>query len=198
MFYIISQVLIFCALVIDLVGKCLKSKKQILTCSIIAAMFYVSSYLFLFTWLGAIANALNLIRMLWYILLDERHCSYRYYLIPMIVTSVIFIGSLIIFWNGPADLFLLYAALVYAVGFSFRNDLITRITIILASIGWLIFNFTLHAYVNMFCDITGMVIAFIGIIVYNILPYKKNKKQSELQGDEVNIKDAIFDNINSN
>lgn len=197
MFYIISQVLIFCALVIDLVGKCLKSKKQILTCSIIAAIFYVSSYLFLFTWLGAIANALNFIRLLWYILLDNKQSPYRYYLIPMIVTIVLFTVSLVIFWKGPTDLLVLYITIIYSVGYSFKNDLMTRITIILASVGWFIFDFTLHAYVNMFCDVTGLVIAFIGIIVYNILPYRKNKKQSEFQGDEVNIKDANFENINN-
>ena len=95
--YITSQVLVFVGLIIDLIGRCLKHKNQILFFNVTASLFYVSSYLFLQSWLGAIANGLNLIRNIWYMRLDEKEYKPVSYVLPACLVTSIFVISLIIF-----------------------------------------------------------------------------------------------------
>lgn len=75
--YITSQILVFIGLIIDLIGKCLKRKGQVLTFNIIASIFYTLSYVFLISWLGVIVNFLNLVRSLWFVYLTKKDSGYK-------------------------------------------------------------------------------------------------------------------------
>ncbi len=78
--YITSQILVFIGLIIDLIGKCLKRKGQVLTFNIIASIFYTLSYVFLISWLGVIVNFLNLVRSLWFVYLTKKDSGYKKYI----------------------------------------------------------------------------------------------------------------------
>lgn len=175
--YITSQVLVFVGLIIDLIGRCLKNKKQVLEFNICASIFYISSYLFLQTWLGAIANAINFLRNLHYVFLDKKGNPYYHYLIPMTLAIVVFISCLICFWTGTLDLFLLASVIITTVGFSFKRDLLTRITILINSLLWAVYNFSVKGYVNFACDLIGLTIVIVSLIIYNIIPKIKNDKE---------------------
>ena len=164
--YITSQVLVFVGLIIDLIGRCLKHKNQILFFNVTASLFYVSSYLFLQSWLGAIANGLNLIRNVWYMRLDEKEYKPVSYVLPACLVTSIFVISLIIFWQNALDLVLLLSILLVTIGFAFKNVLVVRLTIIANSIVWAIYNFTIGGYVNFACDIIGLIITIISLLYY--------------------------------
>ena len=176
--YITSQILVFIGLIIDLVGRCLKNKKQVLFFNIIASLFYVSSYLFLQTWLGAIANGLNLIRNISYVIFDIKQKPYWVYLIVIVTSISIFSVVLSILWTSTLDLFLLISVIITTIGFSFKNVLLTRLTILTNSLLWAVYNFSVKGYVNFACDLIGLSIVIASLTVYHIAPLikKKNKK----------------------
>ena len=181
--YVTSQIIVFIGLIFDLIGRCLKRKNQVLIFNVIASLFYVSSYLFLTSWLAAIANALNLIRNLWYIHLTNLGSRYNKFIIAIISIMSIFILSLFIFWNNNLDLILLASMLISTIGFSFKNMLYLRIFIIINSSLFLTYNFTIQGYVNMFCDLIGIIITITAIIIYHLIPYIKNKKLNKISNN---------------
>lgn len=175
--YITSQILVFIGLVIDLTGRCLKRKKNFLFFNVTAPLFYVSSYIFLNSWLGAMANGLNLIKNCFYIYFDKNSKNYKYYILTMVVIIAVFSVSLFIFWKSVLDLFLLASLIILCVGFAFKKILIARITLILNSLIWLVYNFSLKGYVNMICNLSGIVISLSAIIIYDCVPYFKRKQK---------------------
>ena len=183
--YITSQILVFIGLIIDLVGRCLKSKKQVLLFNTIASIFHVSSYLFLQSWLGAIANGINLVRNVCYVNFDKKNASYHIYLITIVLSILVFSISLTFLWTSALDLFLLASVIITTVGFSFKNVILTRISIMTNSSLWTVYNLSIKGYVNMACNLVGIIIALGSLIIYNIIPkIKKNKNKSE-QKDEI-------------
>ena len=177
--YITSQVLVFVGLLIDLVGRCFKHKKQILFFNVTASLFYVSSYLFLQSWLGAIANGLNLLRNIWYMRLDEEESKQTSYILPACLITSLFVISLGIFWKNALDLVLLLSMLLVTIGFSFKNVLVVRWTIVVNSIVWGIYNFSIAGYVNFACDMIGLTIALVSIIYYHYMPHKMEQNKVE-------------------
>lgn len=177
--YITSQILVFVGLLIDLVGRCFKHKNQILFFNVTASLFYVSSYLFLQSWLGAIANGLNLLRNIWYLRLDEKEYKTSYYIFPICIITGLFVVSLGIFWKSALDLILLLSMLLVTIGFSFKKVLVVRLTIVANSIVWAIYNFSIGGYVNFACDMIGLTIALVAIIYYHCIPHKIKENKTD-------------------
>lgn len=81
-----------------------------------------------------------------------------------------------IFWNNALDLILLASISISTIGFSLKNMFHVRISMLINGFLFIVYNFTLQGYVNMFCDLTGIIISITSIIIYDIIPYIKNKK----------------------
>ena len=177
--YIASQILVFIGLVIDLIGRCLKNKNQVLSFNIIAYIFYLTSYLFLHSWLGAIASLINFTRNILYINFDKKQKPYYFYLSTISLSVAVFVVALCLLWTNPLDLFLLASIIISTIGFSFKNVLLTRITLLLNSSLWAVYNFSIKGYVNMACDLVGVIIVLTSLIIYHIIP-KINAKKVKL------------------
>lgn len=173
--YITSQILVFIGLIIDLIGKCLKRKGQVLTFNIIASLFYTLSYIFLISWLAMIVNFLFIIRSLWFMYLTNRDDSYKKYIIPIFCILSIFIINLFIFWENALDLILLASITISTIGFSLKKMLHVRISMLVNSLLFIVYNFTLQGYINMLCDLMGIIISFSAIIIYDIIPFIQKK-----------------------
>ena len=175
--YIASQILVFIGVVFDFTGRFFKNKKAVISFNVVGMFFYVSSYIFLFSWLGVVANALNFIRNVLYLYFDKEEKSKINYLITFVSVVACFIPALVLFWENALNLFLLFSLIITSVGFAFKNVLIVRITIVINSVFWAIFNFSIGGYVNFACDMLGLSIALFSITIYNIIPKIKENKQ---------------------
>ena len=168
--YIASQIVAFIALILDLISRVLKNKKHILWFMAIACILYTSSYALLQSPLPMIADFIATIKNY----IDKEEKKYSWYLVAIIVINTIFIIIAILLWNNILDIILIVSILVLSVGLSFKNVNIARITLIVHSCLWMIYNLSLCAYVNFVCDLVGFSLALGALIYYNV----KNKTNS--------------------
>lgn len=177
--YIASQVLVFIGIAVDLVGRIMKNKKLVLIFTVVASAFYVSSYICLAAPLPAIINGVNVVRNFVYVFLNEKDKPFKSYIIPMILAILSTVPFVAIFWTSPMDLFMIASITVLTIGLAFKNMLSVRLSLILNSALWCVYNFSLKGYANMTCDIINMSISVVAIILYNVIPYIKQKKAAQ-------------------
>lgn len=168
--YITSQIIVFIGLIIDLGGRFFKSKKMVVLSNVIASLFFVVSYIFLQSWLGAVANTLNLVRNAWYVHIEEKQKPHKAYWGPVLMVFVCFIPILILCWNSALDLFVLFSLCITTFGFLFSNVLYVRLAIIMNGLLWAVYNFSIQGYVNLICDISSIMITLISLIMYHVIP----------------------------
>lgn len=185
-FYIISQVLVFIGTGLDLIARLLKSKKWILIFMVLGSFFCVASYIFISSPLAAIINAINLVRTLYYIYLNEKDKPLKSYIIPIILTIVASSVSVAVFWKDAFDLFMIVSLTLLAVGFSFKNLLTIRIITIVNALIWVLYNSLLSAYVSVLCNVLNIILALVAIILYDIIEPRKKKKNELLLVEEIN------------
>ncbi len=178
--YIISQVLIFIGTAIDLAARLMKSKKLILILMVISSCFSVASYIFISYPLPAIINAINLARSIYYVYLNEKDKPLKSYIVPIVLTVITTCISVACLWTNAYDLFMIASLSILAIGFSFKNLLEIRIITIVNAAMWLFYNILLGAYVGALCNVLNIILAIVGIILYDIIAPRKQKKQVEL------------------
>lgn len=176
--YIASQALVLIGMILDLIGKTMKSKKFILFFMTIANIFYVSSYICLKSPFAAIANSVNFVRCITYFVLDEKEKPITTYLLPMVLFDIACIASVIVFWSGAQDLLLLFAMLLSNTILISKNTLIIRTGLLFVGIAWCSYNFTLHSYGAMVCDILNFIFVLVALIYYNFYLERKKRKNN--------------------
>lgn len=177
--YILSQVSVGIGMVVDLIGKVMKSKKVLLIFMAISSVFYSISYILLSSYLPAIMQILLLIRAVWYMYLDEKQKPIKYYLMPFALVNAIFIVSVVFFWENAMTIVLIVAMFILTFCLMFKNMVFIRILLIANSLLWCSYNFTIQGYVNMACDLSSVVLYLIALFAYNILPAIRKKRYLE-------------------
>lgn len=170
-------------MVVDLIGKVMKSKKLLLLSMAISSVFYSISYLLLSSYLPAIMQILLLVRAVWYMYLDEKQKPIKYYLLPFTLVNAIFVVSVVFFWGNAMTIVLIVAMFILTFCLMFKNMVFIRILLIANSLLWCSYNFTIQGYVNMACDLSSIVLYLIALFVYNILPAIRRKKYLESNCD---------------
>ncbi len=183
--YIISQVLIFVGTGIDLVSRLLKSKKWILIFMVTASAFYVASYLFINSPLAAIINAINLVRTLDYIYLNEKKKSLKSYIVPIILTITASSVFVAVFWTNAFDLFMIASLAILAIGLASKNLLTIRIVTIVNSAIWVFYNLLIGSPMGAICSALNIVLALIAIILYDIIEPRRKKNKIVQQVVEI-------------
>ena len=177
--YIISQIFVGIGMLIDLASKTMKSKKLILLFTTMASLFYVLSYVCLQSPLSAIANSINLVRGIVYLYLGHKNLSFKYYLIPMFLLTSCMTIAIAFYWSDPKDLFVFSATILVLIALAFKNTLIIRLGFATAGCLWLYYNFSLHGYVNMTCDILNLTVVLSAVVYYNIILPRREKLCSD-------------------
>lgn len=180
--YIASQVLVLIGMILDLIGKTMKSKKFILLFMTTANIFYISSYLCLRSPYAAIANSINFVRCITYFVLDEKEKPITTYLLPMFLFDIASIANVIVFWSGAQDLLLLFAMLLSNTILIFKNTLVIRAGLLFVGVAWCSYNFTLHSYGAMVCDILNFIFVLVALIYYNF--YLEHKKKTTISNEQ--------------
>lgn len=179
--FILSQVCVFTGTAIDFIARIMKTKKWILIFMIIASFFYVSSYIFLNSPLAAIINAINLVRSLVYLFIDEKNKPFKSYIAPMIITIVATCISVAVFWNNAIDLFMIASLTMLSIVFAFKNLLAIRIVTIANAGIWVAYNILLNSFMGALCSGINILVALIAIILYDIIEPRKKKHLAEKQ-----------------
>lgn len=177
--YILSQISVAIGMIIDLSGKLMKSKRLLLLFMAIASIFYCISYVLLSSYLPAIMQILLLARALWYMVLDEREFPIKNYFIPFSLINSLFVVALIFFWENIMTLVLVFAMFILTFCLIFKNLVFIKISLIINSILWCTYNFTIRGYVNMSVDLISIVLLLISLFIYDILPSIRKKKSFE-------------------
>ena len=141
--YIASQVLVFTGIAVELIGRLMKSKRLVLVFLFIACLFYVSSYICLKSPLPAIINGINVLRSFTYAYLNEKNKPFKSYVFPIVLTVVLAVPFVVIFWTGPLDLFMLASVIVLSVGLAIKNMLTVRLCLMANNSMWAVYNFTI-------------------------------------------------------
>ena len=174
--YILSQISVGVGMIIDLIGKVMKSKKLLLLFMAIGSVFYSISYILLSSYLPAIMQILLLVRAIWYMYLDEKQKPIKHYLLPFVLINVSFLVSVVFFWENAMTIVLIVAMFILTFCLMFKNMVFIRISLIANSLLWCAYNFTIQGYVNMACDLCSVVLYLIALFVYKILPKIRKKR----------------------
>ena len=177
--YILSQVSVGIGMVVDLIGKVMKSKKLLLIFMAISSVFYSISYILLSSYLPAIMQILLLVRAVWYMYLDEKQKPIKSYLLPFTLVNAIFVVSVVFFWGNAMTIVLIVAMFILTFCLMFKNMVFIRISLIANSLLWCAYNFTIQGYVNMACEFCSVVLYLIALFAYNILPAIRRKRYLE-------------------
>lgn len=177
MIYIISQVLAIIATSIDFFSRALRRKRGILLFNVCSTIVCVTSYILLKSPLAAIANFILIVRGIVYLYLDKNDKPFGYYALTFSALIAVMAASLGVFWKDPWDLLMLASVCICTICFAFKNMYVVRISMIVSSVMWFTYNATLHAYVNMACDCINISIVLGAMLIYQILPAIKQKKE---------------------
>lgn len=164
--YIASQVVVIVGLIVELTGRAFKNKKHILLFISLASILYILSYVLLQSPLSVIANTIALIRTLLYMYYDEYKKSYKWYLYTIVVINVVFVISTIIFWNNALDLTLIVSTLILSCGLALKSAHLVRLTLIVNSVIWMVYNLSLQSYMGFVCNAVGFVLTMWAFIYY--------------------------------
>ena len=173
--YIASQLLFAVGMIIDIGSRIMKNKKYMLLLMAIASIFYVASYICLKSPLSAISNGLNLIRSFVYLFLEKKNKSFKYFILPIFLILASFTTAQVFYWNSLLDMFIIAAMFSSTIFLAFKDTFIIRIGLTFTITMWAIYDFTLHAYVNMACDILNIIILIFTLIYYHYILPKKRK-----------------------
>lgn len=165
----------------------MKSKRLLLLSMCLSSLFYAISYFCLSSYLPMIMHVLLLTRAIWYMRLDELHKPLKYYLIPFFLVNSLFVVALVFFWENITTIMLVIAMFILTFCLMFKNVLFIRISLIVNSIFWIVYDFSLKGYVNVLCSVVTIVLLLIAIFTYNIMPAIKKKRCLENNYDIKNI-----------
>lgn len=175
--YITSQALAFAGISVEIVGRVMKNKRYIMFFTLVAGLFYTSSYICLQTPLPALVNGTNILRNIVYIVLNGKDKPTKSYIAPMamsVAAVTVYVG---VFWSSPLDLFMIVSMTAVAVGFAFKNLVVVRICMMTDSAVWVVYNIMIEGYVNMACDALKF-IAVLAVTIYAAVAAYKAKKRA--------------------
>ena len=164
--YIASQIAVIIALIVELTGRIFRNKKHILLFILLANLLYTLSYVLLQSPLPVIANVIALVRTMLYMYYDKNKKSYKWYLCTIIIINVLFVTSVIIFWKNALDLVLIVSTLILSCGLALKSPHLVRLTLIVCSVIWMIYNLSLHSYMGFVSNVIGFVLTMGAFIFY--------------------------------
>lgn len=156
---LIAQIIGIIAICLWLISLQCKKKKDILVFQIIASLFYSLQYFCLFAFSAGLIDFTSAIRNIVFYFEEKKKNKISKLTLVIFITLAIFIGTLTFYsW---VSLLPIIASLIYIYGLWQDNLKVTRITLILSDIIWLIHNFFVGAYV---CCIGNVLQIIFGIV----------------------------------
>lgn len=162
MLFVMAQICGVLAMILTIVGVQLKTKEEIVLCSVIANIVVAIQFFLLSSYTGFIVSIINAIRCLVFYGYKRRGVA------PSILVLIFFetlcIISGIFSWKNIGDIIPIIVTLIYTYGLWQDNVKIIKITTGIAGFGWAIYDIIVMAYVGALQEILQLVSAIIAIV----------------------------------
>lgn len=172
--FILAQILSLIAMVINVVAVQLKTKKQILLAIVAANIFFVTSYILLGAYTGALTCIILITVIIINTILEDKGKKTPKILIG--IYSIIYIVIGIITFNSLIDILPIIASILFIVTIRQEKEKYVRLLILGNSISWIIYDFIVSAYLTSISDLFTIVSTITAIYRYDI---KKEVKENE-------------------
>jgi len=163
------------ALILTIIGIQFGNRDKIILFYFIADAFLVIEFFLLNSISGAIMNLISTIRCFIYYVYDKNKIKTPMATMILFEISTIITG--IIFWQNIWSLLIIIANLTYNYGTWQKNVLTLKITALIQSICWIVYDFIFKAYVSMAQEGITIVATIIAITI--IIRYILHKKRTE-------------------
>ena len=180
--FILSQILSFIALVINMVAVQLKTKKQILLTIVISNLLFVISYLLLGACVGALTCGIVAIEIIINTILEDKGKKTSIYLIVLYLVVSILIGVLT--FSNLIDLLPIIASILFLFTLVQSKEKYVRLFILGNLTSWIIYDFFVKAYLDGISDLFIISSTIIAIIRYDIKKeVKENEKNNNIKSE---------------
>lgn len=187
--FILTQILSFIAMMINIIAVQLKTKKQILLTIVVANLLFIISYILLEAYMGALTCGIVAIEIIINTILEDKGKATPkifiiLYLVIFILLGVISFGSFI-------DTLPIIASILFTVTLIQTQEKYVRLLILGNLLSWIIYDFFVRAYLAVISDLFIISSTIIGIIRYEIKKEEKMKKVKVLKANK-NHKEFII------
>lgn len=142
MSYYIAQTAAILGFIVLIISFWCKDRKKILKVQTVSSILYSIQYLLLGGYSGLGVNILGTIRSV--VFANKKESSKKFLIIFIIAYAAVGILT----WDSLISLFPIIASLVYVIATYNDNPQYIRIGCIIASVFWIIYNFSIMAYVG--------------------------------------------------
>lgn len=165
--FVIAQICGIVVLLSMIIGVHFKTKEKILLSNVLANTAAIFQYLLLSALTGALVSLLNTIRCVVFYLIKKKDLQPS--LLVLLLFEVITIIAGIITWQDIYSILPIIGTMIYTYGLWQDNITTIRITSALVCLGWLVYDATVGAIVDLIQKTTQTISSIIALM--------RNKKQ---------------------
>ncbi len=171
---IIAQLLGFGGTIMNFVSYQMNERKKILGCQMIAALFFVASFLCLGAYTGMAMNFLGMLRALVYTNNDKKWAKPTVWM-PIFFAA--FAAATALTWDGAISLLPMVAMMLATVSLSLKNPTYIRIVTFPTSPCWLIYNVFCRSYAGILTEAMVMFSIVSAAVRYDVIPWIRKRKK---------------------
>ena len=179
--YILAQVFAVLGIVFALISAIMKTKRWMLTFMLCGSLCNITSYALIMSLISVVVCVFALTRTIWYYILTHKEKATKNFLLPMCLVLIGFSICFPFLYKEPIDCILIISTYTTTIILAFRNMLAIRLGLIVSCVVWFVYDWYLASYVMVLSDVGHVVMYIIAIIIYNIIPYCRTKKQQDMQ-----------------
>lgn len=169
--YFVSQLLVIISYTFCGIAFLQKKQIKILILVSVFNLFMLTQYTLLNATMGIIANLINIIRNILFIINLKNNKNNSWLLLILFSCSMIILT--IIFYKSYLDIFPCIIALIGTFSYWINNTKILRLSNILCSVCYIVYAVPIHSYVTMIAETC--------LIVTTILGYLKHETNQKIQ-----------------
>lgn len=180
--FILTQILSFIAIIINMIAVQLKTKKQILLTIVVANILFIISYILLEAYMGALTCGVVAIEIIINTMLEEKGKTTPKVFIILYLVIFVLLG--VITFESFIDVLPIIASILFTVTLIQTKEKYVRLLILGNLILWIIYDFFVRAYLTAISDLFIISSTIIGIIRYEIKKEEKMKKIRVLKANK--------------
>ena len=152
---IIANIVGVCAVILFVLSYQFKTKRKIILCNVASRVLYVTQYLLLFAFEGAVLDVVGILASV-LAQNSEKGFVKKHIKIFIIVTNIVIIGSGILLYKNLFSLLPMMGVLLHTGAFWLKNEKYIRIVSFLGSPFWFVYNLFTCAYGSALGDVLTM------------------------------------------
>lgn len=179
--FITAQVLMVINIIFYAWSLFAKTKAKLFLLETISTCFFVSQYLFLKGWVGAIVAFVDLVRVAIFFYLEKANKSQKSKIITCVICYIVGVTLSIFTWAGWYSIIPLIGLTIMYVCIIFGNLTSIKISMVINVMGTVLYLLFLHSYFSMALEIILLIACIVGTTLDIIKDHKTNKLKKSLQ-----------------